>query len=360
MPISRRFALAGIGSTPLAAAFAATVRSSPAGLRRRDLHVPTQDGMRIHMREVKPDVVSAGAPIVLVHGARVPGVASFDLEVANGSLAADLAQRANRPVYILDARGYGGSDRPAAMDRPAGENRPLSRAYEVVRDIDAAVRTAAQLSASAHVALLGWATGGAWAAYYSSLWPEHVSHLITLNALYGSGTPHPMLGPGSNTADPAHPDRLNPAIGAYALAPASSLLAVWDRSIPMTDKSQWRDPQIADAYVAAALASDPESGRHEPPALRAPLGAIEDSFYQAAGRRLFDASSISAHVLVVRSERDFWSRAEDAAEFAHDAVRARSIRLLTVPDATHFVHLDRPRRGRDLLLREVVGLLTRT
>jgi pimeloyl-ACP methyl ester carboxylesterase len=181
--------------------------------------------------------------------------------------------------------------------------------------------------------------------------------LVTLNALYGATAAHDSLGPDSNTADPAHPDRLNPDIGAYALYKGASLLPGWDRSIPDTNKSVWRDPAVANAYVAAALASDPQSSRHDPPAFRAPLGAIEDSFYQAAGRRLYDASSITARVLIVRSARDFWSRPEDATDFSHDAVRAQSIRIVTIPEATHFVHLDRPQHGRDLFLQELVSFL---
>ena len=113
----------------------------------------------------------------------------------------------------------------------------------------------------------------------------------------------------------------------------------------------------AGAYQEAALASDPSSGTHQPPAFRAPLGAIEDSFYQASGRRLFDASSITAHVLLVRSDRDFWSRPEDVQAFAHDATHAASVRILSLPDATHFVHLDRAEHGRDRLLNEVATFL---
>jgi len=243
------------------------------------------------------------------------------------------------------------------MAQPATESPPLSRAYEVVRDIDAVVKTATQLCGATQVDLYGWATGGAWAAYFASLWPERVAHLVTVNALYGATAPHAMLGPGSDTADPAHPDQLNPAIRAYALASGASLLKVWDRSIPERDKSVWRDPAIANAYVATALASDPESGKHDPPAFRAPLGAIEDSFYQAAGRRLYDSSSITSRILIVRSERDFWSRSQDATNFSRDAARARSVRLVTIPDATHFVHLDRPQFGRNLLLQEVESFL---
>jgi pimeloyl-ACP methyl ester carboxylesterase len=42
---------------------------------------------------------------------------------------------------------------------------------------------------------------------------------------------------------------------------------------------------------------------------------------------------------------------------AHDAVRARSVRIVIIPNATHFVHLDRPERGRNQLLREVIAFL---
>jgi pimeloyl-ACP methyl ester carboxylesterase len=352
MSISRRSVLAAMASTTLAAALP---RQAP--LARRDFRVTTVDGVGIHVREVKPDSPGGLQPVLLIHGARVPGVASFDLDVPNGSLAAELALRLKRAVYIMDARGYGGSDRPPEMDRPPAEHRPLSRAYEVVRDIDAVTRAITQATGTGQVDLVGWATGGAWAAYYASLWPERVAHLVTLNALYGATTASAAFGPNSNTADPAHPDRLNATIGAYSLNTAAGLLPGWDRSIPDADKTSWRDPAIADAYVIAALRSDPESGEREPAAFRAPLGAIEDSFYQAAGRRLYDASSITSQVLIVHCERDFWSRPEDAVNFNHDLVRAKSTRVLTIPNATHFVHLDRPERGRDLLLSELVCFL---
>lgn len=334
---------------------------------RTDFHVQTADGQTIRVREVvaakkeeEEEERPAAQPLVLVHGARVPGIASFDLDVPHGSLAADLASALGTAVYVMDARGYGGSGRPAAMERPPGESRPQSRANEVVRDIDAVVREVSRRHANAQVNLLGWATGGMWAAYYASLWPERVARLVTLNALYGGASTHATLGPGSPNSDPAHPERLRPTTGGYARYDSASLLPSWDRSIPSNDKASWRAPEIAKAYADASLRSDPESGRHSPPAFRAPLGAIEDSFYQAGGRRLFDASFITAPVLVVRSERDFWSRPEDAEAFARDAVRAASVRTVTIPGATHYVHLDRPERGRERLMGELAGFLRGT
>ncbi len=131
--------------------------------------------------------------------------------------------------------------------------------------------------------------------------------------------------------------------GGTAIYDAASLFPGWDRSIPVPDKASWRDPAVADAYGQAALASDPTSPSRAPAAFRAPLGAIEDSFYQASGRRLFDASAITAATLVVRSELDFWSRPEDADAFARDAGRARSVKLL---DAARGDALRPPRAAR--------------
>jgi pimeloyl-ACP methyl ester carboxylesterase len=60
---------------------------------------------------------------------------------------------------------------------------------------------------------------------------------------------------------------------------------------------------------------------------------------------------------VIRSENDFWSRKEDADALVHDATRARTTRLVTLPGATHFVHLERPHRGRDRLMAEIAAFL---
>ena len=331
----------------------ALLLAAAAPVQRTELSARTVDGVRLAVREVRPAKPTPGVdPIVLLHGARVPGIGSFDLPVPGASLAEDLAVRTGARVYVPDARGYGRSDRPGAMSRPPEESRPLSRSFEVVRDVDAVVRMVLARTGAKQVTLLGWATGGLWAGQYAALWPERVGHLVLLNALYGGSTVHPAIGPGSSIADPAHPDRLSPELGGYARADAASLQRPWDRGLG-ADPAARRDPAVAEAYVRAALASDPESGRTTPPSMRAPLGALEDSFVQASGRRLYDASSITASVLLVRGAADFWSRPEDVQAFAHDAVRAKKVETLEVPGATHFLHLERADAGRARLLDAV-------
>lgn len=327
-----------------------------AEIDRHDFAVESDPGIALFVREVRPSSLDPESlPIILIHGARVPGAASFDLSVEGGSLAGDLAQ-AGRRVFIMDARGYGGSSRPGQDVTQEGE--PLTRSAEVVRDIGAVVAAVQARTGACQVALLGWATGGHWAGMYASLNPEAVSHLVIYNSLYGAVVGHEMLGPGSDMADPNNPDRFNAArFGTYRLNTAPSLLTSWDHSIPFEDKSLWRDPLVAQSYQTAALASDPTSGNRAPPSFRAPSGALMDSFALASGRKLWDAGTITAHTLVIRSGNDFWSRPDDLTALADDLEQAASVRAVTIPEATHFVHLDRAERGRSFFLAEIIRFL---
>jgi pimeloyl-ACP methyl ester carboxylesterase len=242
------------------------------------------------------------------------------------------------------------------MEEATQNHPPLVRSLDAVHDIDAAVDLIRKRAGTSRVSLFGWATGGQWAGYYATLHSKKLSHLILLNALYGADTQHPAMGHGSDMEDPAHPGRLNPAIGAYRCNAADSLLGASNRSIPNEDKAKWRDPAVADAYVREALASDPEADAHKPPCFRSPNGALEDSFYLANGRQLWDASFVYVPTLVLASERDFWSRPADRDKLKEDLVHAL-VKVVVIPNATHFVHLDRPEHGRQLLLQEVVGFI---
>jgi pimeloyl-ACP methyl ester carboxylesterase len=70
---------------------------------------------------------------------------------------------------------------------------------------------------------------------------------------------------------------------------------------------------------------------------------------QVAGR----GATITARVLILRSERDFWSRPEDVTTLERDLKNAASVRAVTIPDATHYVHLDRAEKGRAAFMAEV-------
>lgn len=335
-----------------------TSSNAAAQLHREDFVIRGDPGINLFVREVKfAGGVDNRPPVLLLHGARVPSIPSFDLPVPNGSLAADLA-REGHAVYLMDARGYGNSTRPRAMSEPAAVNAPVVRSSEVVRDVSAVVDWVLRRRDVERLALLGWATGGHWLGYYVSLNPEKVSHLIFYNTLYAGSADHARIGHGSPLEDPLQPGNFNFAdFGAYRLSTRASLLTSWDESVPVEDKGSWRDPELAEAYVELAMESDPTSFSRTPATLRAPNGALEDSYYLATGRQLWDASLIRSPTLIIASERDFWSRPEDSAMLEQQLVHAPTVALVTIPDATHYVHLDRPKRGRTVFLERVLAFL---
>ena len=353
-----RFLLLSIALWFLTLIWAAAQASPLINIVRKDFYVSGDTGIRLFVRELVNPSLKQAKPILLIHGARVPGLASFDLLVSGGSLAEDLARR-GLDVFVMDVRGYGASTRPKEMEDPVTAHAPLVRSNEAARDIGAVVSWIREHKQASQVALFGWATGGQWTGYYASLYPERVSGLIMLNSLYGGSSKHALMGHGSDMEDPAHAGRFNQAsCGAYRFNDSKSLLGVWNRSIPLQNKNDWRDPAIAEAYVKAALASDPSSKTRNPPSFRSPCGALEDSFYLAMGRQLWDASVITAPTLILASERDFWSRPEDRQALADHLAHAARVKVVVIPGATHFVHLDRPERGRTQLINEVIDFLT--
>jgi pimeloyl-ACP methyl ester carboxylesterase len=328
---------------------------------RTDAMVAGPPGIAIFLREIvgrspAPNV----APLLLVHDTPAAGPASFDLGVPGGSLAADLAEAGLR-VYVMDARGYGRSSRAPRLSSPPRPGVPLTRASEVVEDIGAVVDWIRQRTRDPKVSLLGWGAGGHAVGQFAARRSDAVASVVFYNTLYGGGPEHPLVGKDSGLADPARPGRVNRAtVGAYRLYDAPTILKPWDQSIPGANKAAWRDPQVAAAYLAAVLAADPGAPPTRPPAVRVPTGPLADAFEVTTGRQAWDAGLVRAPALIVYSEKDFWSRAEDRDRLQAHLVNAGEVKVVTLPGATHYAHLDRPERGRQALIDALKAFLLRS
>jgi pimeloyl-ACP methyl ester carboxylesterase len=143
-------------------------------------------------------------------------------------------------------------------------------------------------------------------------------------------------------------------MGAYILSDAATLLARWNRSIPSEDKSKWRDPRVEEGYVRAALAGDPTSSLRQPPSMRIPTGFRLEAYEMSRGRKYWDARDIHVPTLVMRGERDFWSRPADMLALERELPDTSAKRFVTIPGGTHYLANDRPERGRALLIAELV------
>jgi pimeloyl-ACP methyl ester carboxylesterase len=333
-----------------AAAQAPTATTGSQVVERSDVLIDSEPGVKIAVRRVATASVSR-VPVVLVHGAGGGSVASFDAAVPGYSLAEDLA-RAGHAAYLVDVRGWGRSTRPVALDQPPDANPAAVQTDDAARDLAAAVAWV-RARERRPVALLGWATGGHWAGMVAATHPDDVSHLVMVNALYGTPGAWSMR---ARLEDPERPGELRP-LGAYALRDVASLLWTWNANIPVDDKASWRDPRVAAAYADVAIASDPTSSMRTPPSVRVPSGPLHDSYRVAGGTVMWSATAVRAATLVVRGGLDFWSRPEDLAALRRDLVHARRAEIVEIPDATHFVFLDRPERGRARFLTIVTEFL---
>ena len=327
--------------------------SDPA-IERHDRTVASDPRISIAFREVVARGHDDGVPILLVHGAGGGGISSFDVPVPGYSFAEDLA-RAGHPAYVIDVRGWGRSSRPAALEAPPQANPPAVGSDEAVRDIAAVVDW---VRAHRHrpVAVFGWATGGHWAGMFAARHPDAVSHLVMLNALYGTPGAWSMR---ARLEESDRPGRLSDSLGAYSLRTAAGLVQNWEANIPRADKASWRDPKVADAYASTAIESDPTSSQRTPPSARVPTGPLRDSYALASGTKLWEASDVRAATLVIRSELDFWSRPEDVAALQRELVHARRVAIESLPGATHIAFLDRPEHGRARMLELVIRFLAR-
>ncbi|ESA34877.1 alpha beta hydrolase fold protein [Leptolyngbya sp. Heron Island J] len=340
------------GMAPISSTLA-EVPISTARISRQDFRIESDPGIEIFVREVGSQSEAAGVPILLIHGGGPGGLASFDLEVPGYSLAANFAQ-AGHSVYVMNVRGWESSTRPEGLDEPAANNPPLVTSEAAVRDIGAVVGWIRDRTAQSQVALVGWATGGHWAGLYTSQNNEAISHLVMLNSLYGVNAPWPLT---ERFEDPDHPGRFNPDGGAYRLVDYDGFLRGWDHSIPVDDKTQWRDPAVADAYARRAVELDPTSKTRTPPSARIPTAYREESFNLAQGYRYWSAEDIYTPTLGLRGELDFWSRPEDLSALETDLINAPVVEIVTIPDATHYLFNDRPERGRHQFVQTVLAFL---
>ena len=351
MPVA---GLSAANSMPPVSSALAEVPVSTAEISRQDFRVESEPGIEIFVREVVSQSKPTGVPILLIHGGGPGGLASFDLDVPGYSLAADFAQ-AGHPVYVMNVRGWEYSTRPDGLDEPADSNPPLVTSEEAVRDIGAVVDWIRDRTAQSQVALVGWATGGHWAGMYTSQNTEAVSHLVMLNSLYGVNAPWALT---ERFSDPDNPGSFDPNGGAYRLVDYDGFLRGWDNSIPVDDKTQWRDPAVADAYARTAVELDPTSPTRTPPSARIPTAYREESFNLAQGYQYWSAEDIYTPTLAMRGELDFWSRPEDLSALATDLINAPVIEMVTIPDATHYLFNDRPERGRRQFVQTVLAFLS--
>jgi alpha-beta hydrolase superfamily lysophospholipase len=310
---------------------------SRASVRPTRLHVILRSSvapwLSLNLRAVLPARTSRRAVLVL-HGATLSGFL-FDIPAAGRSFQERLAAR-GWASYALDARGFGGSTRPAPGQPGCPDDRPFGAAAAVIDDIADAVRYLRDVRGHAEVMLIGFSWGALCAGRFAARDGAAIDKLVLNAPIHGTRNDEWLL----RLSDPADATRLNPAFGAYRWTTAASLQARWDSDIAVADKTQWREPEALHAVLEGALADDPLSATRSPPAFRAPNGGFADLFEAFSGRPAFDASRIRVPTLLLRGEGDTTASDADSRQLLR-ALGCREKRYRIVPAGGHFQCLER-------------------
>jgi pimeloyl-ACP methyl ester carboxylesterase len=324
---------------------AQTPRAQESRIAKTDAHIDALDpGIRLFVREKMQEgntQFTNENVILFLHGATGPSTCDFDLGYKDYSWADWLVKR-GYVVWMGDYRNYGYSTREKAMDEPAANNQPVTRSYQALRDIEAMVNHIKRTRGVQKVTLIGWSWGAMLAGYYASLHSENVHKLVFYAPLYNFND-HTNLGPGSALQNKRKPYEFNFALGAYRVASEAANTARWNGEIPVDNKDEYREAAVPSAYWTECLSTDPSSNTRGPASLRAPNGVLEDSFYQATGRPLWNAASIYVPSLLIAGAYDTWSYPEDREGLMRDLVHAPAKPSVLIPDATHFVLFEKNR-----------------
>lgn len=293
-------------------------------------------GLSLHRK--RPTAAPAGGAVVLMHGASFSSASLFDVTLPAGSFADGLAAR-GLDVWMVDARGYGSSDRPAAMNRdPAGEP-PLTRTGDAVADLARAVAHVRAETGRERVSVLGMSWGGSVAGAFAAGAPERVARLALIAPVW--------LATGPVRIDDGAP------IGAWRAVDIAAYRERWLEQAPIHERSGLIEPGVFERWAERTLATDPACAGTG--TIRAPAGAVADiREFWSRDHALYDPGRITCPVLLLHAAWDADVTLDRMSALFPRFTGASIRRWVEIAAGTHMVILERERAR---VLREVGDFL---
>ncbi len=274
--------------------FSDAYAQTPAKIVMQEFMVPSSDpGIRLYVRNKRPVGVAkfdAKKILLYVHGSTYPAETAFDLPLAGMSWMDYIAQH-GYDVYLVDLRGYGGSDRPAEMDQPPENNAPIVRTETAVKDVGSAIDFILKRTGSAKLNLMGWSWGTSTMGWYTAQHNDKVNKLV-------------LYAPQWLRSEPSLTDA-GGKLGAYRLVSMESAKGRWLKGVPEAKKATLIPEGWFEQWANATLATDPVGSKLAKPMLRAPNGTVQDSRdFWSAGKPLYDPADIRVPTFLAHAEWD--------------------------------------------------------
>lgn len=274
--------------------------------------------------------------VVYVHGSTF----GADLSVLyrlDGHSWADAINAAGFNVWAFDFAGYGASERYSLGDVAVG------RLDQVVPQLRRVIAEVHGRNGGRPVTLVAHSWGATVALRYAA---SHAADLasVVLFAPIVALSPAREAVPLPATATPSH-----------------FLLTSWAQYRRFIEDVPKGEAQVLaethfQQWSDAFLASDPDAATRTPPSVRTPAGPQLDWRALQSGLALYDASAITTPTLLVRGEWDHACRDGDAIGLMR-AIASAEKAILTIPGATHLMHLE---SARGLLYNAVNAFLSRS
>lgn len=296
--------------------------------------VPTaQPGISVYVRNKHRADMTSFRPdrtVLFVHGSTYPADTSFDLPLGGKSWM-DYIVEQGYDVYLVDLPGYGKSTRPPEMDEPADKHPALTPGEVAVPAIGSAVDYILKRRNLAKLDLIGWSWGTTLMATYTTRNPDKVEKLV-------------LYAPQWIRTTPSLVQAGNGPIGAYRTVTKETAKERWYNGVPENKKADLVPAGWFEQWADATWASDPDSGKHSPPLLRAPNGTVQDSAdYWTAGKAYYDPAKITVPTLLIQAEWDRDTPPYMAQTLFPLLVNAPTKRYVWLAEGTHTIIMEKNR-----------------
>ncbi|PJK31456.1 alpha/beta fold hydrolase [Minwuia thermotolerans] len=279
----------------------------------------------------------SGPPVLFVHGATYPSTIMFDYPVEGVSWLDWMAGR-GFDAWCVDLLGYGVADRPPEMDQAAEANGPIVDTAEAVGDVKRVIDFILAERGVGQLDLLGYSWGTAIGGQVAGDLPEKIRRLVLAGALWLRSGNVQIAVPGQ--------------LGAYRTVDADAIVKRWTVDLDDAQRDAIAPAERLRAWAEAAVATDPESVRHDPPRLRAPTGVVKDvQQHWLKGDPTYDPGRIRCPTMVVVGEWDRETTPEQGLEVFSRLTGTAERRFTMIGGGTHSLLLENQRHQ----LRDVVA-----
>jgi len=294
--------------------------------------IEARDGIRLRLWE-QPSP-NAQRAVLFVHGATYASRAVFAPRGAPEYSWLRAATDADTVGFALDIRGYGGSERPPAMETTPDDTEPPVRADIAAADLHDAVTTIHErLDIPVHLVGSSWGT----IIVGRFMTTADASSIVSVALHAPVFQPSTDLLEGFDLGEPPQ---------AYRTISRTEARSRWDEQLPATTPATYRGGDAeADPVFESFWRTLADSGQgSDEDTIVAPNGTLVDLTTAVEGEQLYDPTAIDASTLVIRGSLDPTSTRADAIGL-YDAlsVPGDESAYIEIEGGTHFIHLERRR-----------------